>query len=213
MTREFLRIETDTVTVDWDGNPVKLHGVPALKDTRTGKIWFDPAEVVKAELRQLAESCGVSPRQLPVMLLLQAQPGPFPGGSGHNKYKLNKMLFYQWKELEKQGLGEAYEHDRFEPAIKGPIPRELYSDLADLESKGLAKLKGGKSQKKTLEVYLTSEGLKVAKSLWEAVPLPYREVTIGVKTELFPLDPHTIMERVHADYPEYKKIFVEPDEE
>ena len=209
----FERVYMNVDTVDWKGEPIRLKRVPVLKNKASGKIWHEPEEVAKAELRQLAETVGVEPRHLPLLLLFSAQPGPFQSGFLHNKYKLNKMLFYQWKELETIGLGEAFNHDEFEAAEKGPIPKHLYADLAELKAKGLIEVSGGPKERKTLTAELTAKGTKAANCLWNSAPPQYREISTKVKTRIFPLNPNTIMERVHKDFPEYRKIYDEPDKE
>ncbi len=213
MEMELIPIETDVDAIDWHGKPIKIRRVQALRDNATGKIWLDPAKTAKAELRQLAESLSIHPRQLPLLLMLYAQPGSTQRGYVHNKYKLNKMLFYQWKGLEKDGLGETYEHDEFIGARKGPIPKNLYDDLAELNTKGLIELSGGPEERRTLEAQLTTKGVEIARSAFNYVAPVYNEITQKVKTELFPLDPKTIMDQVHKDYPEFQKSYTEPDEE
>lgn len=213
MAKEYERTSTEVVTIDWRGNPVKLDGVPALKDRESGRLWVEPQEVVRAELNQLAKSVGIHPREIPILLLLYAQPGPFQRGYAHTKYKLNKMLFYQWKELESAGLDGAYERDEFVPGRRGPIPKHLGDDLQDLQKKRLVDLEGGKENRKSLEATLTGDGTAVARLLWNALPPVWNETSTKVKTWLFPLAPRTIMERVHRDFPEFRETYVEPDEE
>ena len=213
MVREFIPVETDLDTIDSQGRPKRIQRVPALKDKASEKVWIDPEAAARAELQQLAESVGVEPRHVPLLVLFYARMGNFQRGYQHNKYKLNKMLFYQWKELEKIGLGEAYEHDEFIKATRGPIPKNLYDDLEELEKNGILVLSGGKEEHKTLVAQLTGPGKEVARRLFNEAPPDYATVATRVKTAPFPLNPDTIMKRVHRDYPEYRKSFTEPDQE
>jgi hypothetical protein len=127
------------------------------------------------------------------------------------------MLFYQWKELEKEGLGEAFDHDHFIAKERGPIPEHLEEDIKRLERKGLVKVslvQWGKSKEqcsKTTE--LTEKGLAVAEKICTKVAKPFLEVSLKVKEELFPLNPLTIRNKVHRDYSEYRKTYTEIDAE
>jgi len=213
MVREFTQICADVNTVDWKGNPIKIANAPALQDKKTGRIWYEPQAIARAEFRQFADSLGLIPRQIPLLLMFYAQPGSFQRGYLNNKYKLNKMLFYQWKELEKVGLGEAFEHDEFVKDKKGPVPKNLYDDLRTLADRGLINVSGGPKEHKTLTADMTKDGHHIAENIWKYVPPQYKEITTTVKSWLFPLNPNTIKDRVHEDYPEFRKIYKELDEE
>lgn len=207
--------KTDVDTVDWKGNSIHLKNVPALKNKETGKICIYPSEVAKAEIRTLAEQYGLEPKDVSLLLMLRAKPGPFQEGYVQYKYQINKMMFYQWKEMEKQGLEETFPHYEFEAAPRGPIPKNLDDDLKRLEEKGIISLsykKWGKSPKEaSLLTTLTPSGIEITGKLAGQVPAPLKEVTIEVKKELFPLNPETIREKVHREYPEYQRTYIELD--
>ena len=209
------KTKTDIKTVDWKGNTIHLKNVSAIKNKKTGRICVYPSEVAKAEIRMLTDQCGLEPRDVPLLLMILAKPGPFPKGQVHCKYHLNKMLFYQWKEMQKQRLGETFIHDEFEAALRGPVPKNLGDDLKRLKKKGIVSLsykKWGKGPKESsLTITLTSSGAEIAAKLAGQVPEPLKEVTVEVKKQLFPLDPLTIREKVHKEYPGYKKTYVELD--
>ncbi len=203
----------DLKTVDWKGNRKVIRDVPAERNRKTRRLRVDPEAVARAELRDIAESLGVRERDILLFLLLYAKPGAFQRGYISQKYKLNKMLWYQWKELEKIGLGEAIAHDEFEAEVRGPVPKNLWNDLTRLQKEGLIKNSGGRRAKVTVEVELTEEGEEIASKLFSLVPQPYLVVTSRVKDWLFPLDPETIRQKVHSDYPEMRKIYTQPDED
>lgn len=202
-------------SVDWRGETIHLKNVPALKNETNGKIRVYAFEVAKAEFAMIATDNGLESRDIALLEMLCAKPGPFKEGEVNYKYHLNKMLFYQWKEMEQQGIGEAFPHDEFEPAPRGPVPKNLSKDLERLEKCGLIKLKyklwGKDAKQASLTTELTPQGSKVAQKLWSQVPEPFKETTLKIKERLFPLDPSTIRDRVHRDYPEYKKTYVELD--
>jgi len=205
----------DVDTVDWKGNTIHLKNVPAIKNKKTGRICVYPSEVAKAEIRMLAEQYDLEPRDVSLLLTLFAKPGPFKEGYIQYKYQINKMLFYQWKEMQKQGLGDAFPHDEFEAAPRGPVPKNLGDDLKRLEEKGIVSLsykRWGKGPKEaSLITTLTPSGKEIAAKLAGQVPEPLKEVTVEVKKQLFPLDPLTIREKVHREFPEYRKTYVELD--
>jgi len=125
---------------------------------------------------------------------------------------MNKTLFYIWKELEKIGLADAFPRDEFEAGPKGPIPKNLESDLERLRDKGLVSLKIG--PKDAYEITeLTPDGLVLAKEIWGRTEEPFKRTILLIKERIFPLDTKTIRDRVHRDYPEYKKTYVELDTE
>lgn len=207
MSNEWECIPQDIPSVDWKGNPIVISNVPVERNKKTGRIRVFARDVARAELRDKAESLDIEERDVLFFLLLYAKPGPFQRGYLAQKYKLNKMLFYQWKELEKIGLGDAIAHDEFEAAPRGPIPKNLWDDLTRLRKRGLIKVSGGRRAEKTVVCELTEEGEKVAGKLWTSVPDSYLVVTTRVKDWLFPLDPEAIKKRVHRDYPEFQKRY------
>jgi len=204
---------TDIKSVDWKGNPILITKVPAKRDSKTGKVRVNPIEVARAEARQIAEDLGLEERDIPLFLLLYAKPGPFQAGYLCEKNKINKMLFYIWKELEKEGLGEAFPHDEFEAKKNGPVPKHLFDDFDRLGRLSLISVEGGRTQKKHVSVNLTKKGETVAAQLWNRVPDPYLAAASRVKDWLFPLDPETIMQRVHREFPRFRKTYIEPDVE
>jgi len=207
--------QIDLNTVNWKGNTIHLKNVPAIKNKKTGRICVYPSEVAKAEIRMLAEQYSLEPRDVPLLLMLFAKPGPFKEGYVQFKYQVNKMLFYQWKEMQKQGLGETFPYYEFEAARRGPVPKNLDEDLKRLKEKGIISLsykKWGKGPKEaSLITTLTSSGVEIAAKLAGQVPEPLKEVTVEVKKQLFPLDPLTIREKVHREFPDYQKTYIELD--
>lgn len=206
-------VQIEVKTVDWKGNALVLKDVPAERNTKTRRLKVDPQGVARAELRDIAESVGLEERDILLFLLLYAKPGVFQRGYLAQKYKLNKMLWYQWKELEKLGLGEAIPHDEFEADLRGPVPKSLWDDLTRLRKKELIRTTGGRRAKTTVVVELTDKGEKVASELWKRIPDPYLMVTSRVKDWLFPLDTESIRKLVHKDYPNMRRKYRHVDQE
>lgn len=202
-------------SVDWKGNPIHLVDVPALKNSRTGKVRIYPSDAAQAEFRMRAKKYNLEPQDIALLSLLYAKPGPFQEGQVHFKYHLNKMLFYQWKQMGELGLGEAYPHDEFEAFPRGPVPKNIDQDLERLNSLGLITqiyIQWGKRDKDaSMKTELTEEGNAIIEEIWKESPDPFKEATLKVKEQIFPLDPKTVKKRVHRDYPEYQKIYIEID--
>lgn len=210
----WIETQIDMKAVDWKGKPIQLKDVKALQHIKTGQVRVYPADVAKAEIRMLAEKQGLEPRDVATLLMLKARPGVFPSGQVLFKYHLNKMLFYQWMEMEKNKIGETFLHDDFEPKRYGPVPKHLWEDLKRLEERELVATElvpWDTGPKKRLNIELTKAGKVIASELWRKVPNPLREITKKVKEDLFPLNPKTIRKAVHRDYPEFRKSYVEED--
>ena len=199
------------------GEPIYLEKVPAVMDC-SGKIYVDAADVAKAELEQIASKRGLEPRDIALLAILRAKPGIFKDGEVYCKYNLNKMLFYQWQNMEKEyGLGEAFPHDSFRPGAKGPIPNSLWEDLRRLEHYQLLSLnycKWGKNKvDASLSTKLTEKGHTLADEILEQVPKELIIVSQKTKEDIFPLDPETVMKKVHKEFPEYAVNYSEADKE
>ncbi len=214
MESEWIEIETEVDTVDWRGNPIHLTGVRAFKNTKTGKTRVLPYNVAKAEVTSIADKFGMLPRDVAVFLIVFAKPGVFKEGELLFKYHLQKLLFYLWKELWKNGYGESLPRDDFLAAKNGPVPKHLGEDLTRFENKGWIKTRyeqwNGQTSKR---IILTKDGLKLSEELWKTLPDPYKEVALKMKKRIYPLDPETIRQRVHREYPEYRDTYVENDVE
>jgi hypothetical protein len=150
-----------------------------------------------------------------LLLTLYVKPGAFKSGYVQTRYHLNKTLFYVWKELERTGLGEAFPRDQFEAKPRGPVPANLEADSLRLKEKGLVSTsmyRWGKERKQqSVVTELTPAGMDMAKRLWDSVGEPFKKTILLVKERIFPLDPKTIRERVHREFPEYKKTYTELD--
>lgn len=215
MENEWLPTKIELDTLDWRGNPIHLKDVPAIMNAKTGKVRLYPAQVSLAEYEALAKKYDLKPRDIATLLTLYVKPGVFKEGSLPTRYHVNKTLFYIWKELGKKGLGEVFPHDNFVAFPRGPVPEHLESDQDRLGSKGLVSSSfqpwGPNPKDQSVLIELTPSGMQVATALLSAVADPFKETILRIKERIFPLDPKTIRERVHRDYPEYKKTYTELD--
>lgn len=216
MNEQWVETETEVATVSWDNKPIRLRGVPAIKNTKTGKIRVRPEDVARAELIELARSLDLEPRDLAILMTLKAQPGAFFNKEQvQYQYHLNKMLFYQWIELGKIGMGEAYPHDQFVKADRGPMPANVNADLDRLSKLGLISIKlhrwGPRPKDASKQIALTEKGSKLAEGLLKRIPNPFLMATAEVKVKVSSRTPAAIREMVHSEFPEYRTVYVKED--
>jgi DNA-binding PadR family transcriptional regulator len=205
-------ITTDFETVDAGGAVRVLHDVPAQSCVECGRIRISPDDVLRAEQVESAQKEGVTALESNVLLYVYADVPVVTKGARElrEKYRLNKMLFYQWAELSKIGLGQSRIHDNFLNDVRGPVPEHLDDTCKSLEAKGLLDVQwGGRVAKRPYIYRLTPKGEKAAKALWNMTPEPVRESITKSKTELYLLDRFAIRDKVHAEYPQFKKSFTE----
>lgn len=195
------------------GTVVPVHRVRAERNAETGEVRVEPLEVLRAQFRDIVDEAGLQEgRDLPLLAILAAHAGNLPVQLVSRKYSLNKMLFYQWKRLEEQGLGESFPHDEFVADRKGPVPKHIDDDLERLSAAGLVSIDKptGRDHKPWI-INLTPEGQRVANTILMRSEPWFKQVTTEVKTDIFPLDPERLRRRVHTEYPEYKRKYVEVD--
>jgi uncharacterized protein YwgA len=202
-------LEIDLNVYNSRGERTTVKNVTAVK--MFGETWVRPESVVKSQLNNIAIEHKIKPRQLMFLLLMYAPLGRFQEGYVYRQYNLNKMLFYQWKELEKIGLGETFDRYTFKAEKRGPVPEELPNDIEELSEKGIIKVTGGAGKNATLQATLTKEGEQLGEKVWAEIEGEFREITKQVKDKIMPLDPEHLKEIVHSEYPEYRLLYTELD--
>ena len=212
MEEEWIEEETSIDTVNWKGEPIHLTGVKALKSSKTGEVRIYPFDMVKAEVKQIADCLNIAPDDVGTLLMILAKPGYFKKGEVLYKYHLQKLLFYLWKSIDANGYENTLPLDKFKAAKNGPVPEHLDQDLERLEKKGLVKVRCEQTEYgKSKRIILTRDGTKIADEIWNALPDPYKEIAIKVKERIHPLSPDRVRQLVHNEYPEYKNTYVEND--
>lgn len=206
----------DFETVDATGRSLTLHGVPAQSCVVCGNVRVSPDDVLKAEQVDASTRSAISPIEGNILLFLHA-PLPYftkQPGEIRERYRFNKMLFYHWAELDKVGLGHARIHDSFTSAKRGPVPDHIDETCKSLESKGLIDVQwGGKAAKRPFVYQLTAKGREVAEQLWALTPDPVKDSFTRAKFELMTLDRFEIRDKVHREYPQFRKTYTEPEAE
>jgi DNA-binding PadR family transcriptional regulator len=198
------------------GITVRVHGVEAAKDPKSGAMYFDAVSALRAYYTQAAQKAGFRELRDAAMLSMLAAPiGGMEVPWVLRRYSLNKMLFYQWKRAEAEGLGDAFPHDTFEAERKGPVPTNIDADLDRLEHAGLITVKrhdpaSAKHQPWIIE--LTPTGRESARRFFDLAETWFRRTTITTKKEILPLDPAKLRARVHSEYREFRRKYVEVDD-
>lgn len=200
-------------SVDWEGREIVLDQVPAEFNKEKNLTRVDIDEVIKAEQKFIAKENGLDPRELQVLWLIHADSRFFKSGYIEQKFRFNKMLFYLWKRMDKEGYENAFIHDEFKSARAGPIPIHLGEFLRDLEKKDIIKVRWAKRPGESLKCQLTKLGEKIAKSIWNKTPTDIKGITRKTKEELFLIDATQLKKKVHKEYPEYKRTYTELDRE
>jgi hypothetical protein len=206
-------VKEDVESVDWQGRDITLKNVPAELNQEKGTVRVRLDDILKAEQEYIAREHGLAPQHIHLLSLLYVAPRFIKSGYIEQKFRFNKMLFYLWKEMEKRGYGNSYIYDEFASARAGPVPKHLKEHLAELEKKGIVRVKWAKKPGESLRCELTNFGKKIAKSIRDNTPDDIKKIALKTKEELFLIDATQLKEKVHKDYPEYKKTYIELDTE
>lgn len=209
--------DATTVSVDSrteTGTTIRLHGVRAEKNKATGRIVIDPDEIMRAQFRDIATQIGVTElRDIATLTILNAPVGNLPAKYVVMQYSMNKMLFYQWAYLDKDGLGEAFPHDEFIAERKGPVPKNLTDDLRRLEREGLVTVKWPSGPTHVPAVIaLTDKGKMTADAITGKTDPWFRHETNTAKGIVFPLSAEKLKDKVHSEFPAYRRKYVEVDD-
>jgi hypothetical protein len=211
---EWVKGTEDITSVSLDGKEILLKNVPVEinKKRKTTRVLID--DILKAEQEFNAQNNNLQSIEIPEILLMFAEtPNFIKGGYIDQTFRFNKMVFYFQKEMEKNDLGSSYVFDEIVSCRAGPVPRNLKNSIRDLESKGLIKAIWSNKPGVKSEFKLTNDGMKVAKRLWNETPDEIKKIILKVKQDIFFIDATQLKEKVHREYPEYKKIYVDLDEE
>ncbi len=209
-------ITTDVDVLLDSGFPVHVEGVEGAKDPKSGSVYIDPVGALRAYYEKMARAVGLSElRDASLLSMLTAPIGGIEVPWVLRKYSLNKMLFYQLKRAEANGLGSAFPHDNFVAERKGPVPENIDSDLDRLESAGLIVIRRHdptQVQHQPWVIELTEQGRAVGRRFFDSTETWFRRATIETKKEILPLNPAKLKARVHSDFPKLRRKYIEVDD-
>lgn len=213
MSKQFEEATVDVEFRAFDGDLVTIPKASAFIDRKTGDPYISAEAMARAEVAHIVKKMKISGRDLPLLAILYARPANYERGYVCEKYRLNKMLFYIYKRVEKEFSLDLLPHDTFVSAPRGPIPKNLWTDIFGNEKKGIFRVKGNKERqgKEPLQIELTPQGEKVAEELWKCLSDDYKAIITEVKTHLTFKTPDAIMKMVHKEFPEFKGEYTEPD--
>ncbi len=208
---------TSVETVDWSGKNLKLKDVPAFKHEKTGEVLVDINDVIKVgnrtEQQNNANEMGLEPIEIHPLLLLYADLKYYPQGVIEKGYRLRKMIFYLEKEMEKSGYKDSYTFDEIVPARAGPVPKNLKKTIKELSQKGLVNYVWENKPGTPAKFNLTKKGFEVAKKLWTKTPDDIQKVILKVKEGIYLISSEDLKNKVHKEYPEYQRTYVDLDGE
>ena len=210
-----------------DGNILEDMPVYELEETGGDRVLFE--DLFKAEERRIAKNSNVSIYNIFELALIFANVKQRRNAI-KQKYRFNKMLFYIKQKLDEEFGEDVFIFDKMGSARAGPIPIHLGEDIKQLQTDGLIDVYLVKDNKKILgskenwekikgkagasiECALTEKGETLAKNIWIDLNDEIKQIILDVKIELFYMDTETLKKKVHSEYPEYKKNYIENDNE
>jgi hypothetical protein len=207
--------------------------VPIVTDEDSGEELVTHADILKAEQHRISKKYNLSTYNMFELLTLWAPVKSRINGI-KQKFRFNKILFYIGKRIEKEYTSDGLEFDEMNACRSGPIPKHLKDDIIALEQQKLVNVHIERDQKKipnsqqnwqkmmtpqggSCVVKLTPMGEKTAKNLWADVEIEFGDELLKIiqktKEQLLFLDTNALREKVHKDYPEMKKDYIEDDNE
>lgn len=210
-----------------DGTILEDMPVYELEETGGDRVLFE--DLFKAEELRVAKNNNVSIYNIFELALIYADVKQRRNFI-RQKFRFNKMLFYIKQRLDEEFGKDVFIFDEMGSARAGPIPINLGKDIKQLQTDGLIDVYLVKDNKKipgskknweqikgkagaSIECALTKSGEKVAKKIWFDLDNEIKQIILDVKMDLFYMDTEALKIKVHSEYPKYKKIYIENDNE
>lgn len=219
--------QTNIEILDGNNERAELEGIPLYKEEDTEDELYLFSDLIKADERRIAKKYEISEYNIFELALLYADVKQRKKAI-RQKFRFNKMLFYIKKKFEEEYGEDSFIFDKMGQARAGPIPVHLGDDIKDLNEKRYIeiylvddgkKVSGSKKNWEKLkstasiECILTRKGHRVAKNIWKELDMRMKEIIIEVKEDLMYIDTELLMQKVHEEYPEYRKNYTENDKE
>lgn len=218
--------KTNVETLDNQNNEILLEDVPIYVKEDTGEELVTLADVIKADERRIAKKYNIEIYNIFELALLYADVKQ-RGKSIRQQFRFNKMLFYIGKKLEEEYGENVLIFDEMKKAPNGPIPIHLKEDMKKLQQEGIFDVYLIKKGKKipgsrndwdsgrwiSIECTLTNKGEDLAQKIWSEIDPEMREIILDVKEKLYYMKTGKLKKKVHKEYPEYKKSYIQNDTE
>ncbi|MCP6718617.1 MAG: hypothetical protein KJI71_00110 [Patescibacteria group bacterium] len=219
--------KTSIKVLDVKNKKAELEDIPLYREEDTGDELYLFSDLIKADERRIAKKYGISEYNIFELALLYADVKQRKKAI-RQKFRFNKMLFYIEKKFEEEYGEDSFLFDEMGAARAGPIPVHLGEDIKDLNEKKYIeiylvrdgkKISGSKENWEkfkhtaSIECILTRKGHRLAKEIWEELDIRMKEIIVEVKEDLMYIDTELLMQKVHDEYPEYRKNYTENDKE
>lgn len=213
--------------LDGNNKRAELEDIPLYIEEETGEELYLFSDLIKADERRIAKKYRISEYNIFELALLYADVKQRKKAI-RQKFRFNKMLFYIDKKLEEEYGKDSLIFDKMGQARAGPIPIHLGDDIKDLNEKKYIEIYLVKDGKKiagskenweklkntaSIECILTRKGHRLAKEIWQELDIRMKEIIIEVKEDLMYIDTEILKQKVHSEYPEYKKNYIDNDKE
>ena len=219
--------KTNIEVLDGKNKKAGLEDIPLYREEDTGEELYLFSDLIKADERRIAKKYGISEYNIFELALLYADVKQRKKAI-RQKFRFNKMLFYIEKKFEEEYGEDSFLFDEMGTARAGPIPVHLGEDIKDLNEKKYIEIYLVKDGKKisgskenweefkhtaSIECILTRKGHRLAKEIWKELDIRMKEIIVEVKEDLMYIDTELLMQKVHDEYPEYRKNYTENDKE
>lgn len=219
--------KTNIKILDGKNKKAELEDIPLYLEEETGEELYLFSDLIKADERRIAKKYGISEYNIFELALLYADVKQRKKAI-RQKFRFNKMLFYIKKKMEEEYGKDSFIFDKMGQARAGPIPAHLGDDIKDLKEKKYIEIYLIKDGKKiagskenweklkhtaSIECILTRKGHRLAKELWQELDMRMKEIIVEVKENLMYIDTEELKRKVHNEYPEYKKNYIDNDKE
>ena len=218
--------KTNVETLDNRNNEIILEDVPIYIEEESGEELVTLADIIRADEQRIAKKYNIDIYNIFELALLYADVKQ-RGKNIRQQFRFNKMLFYISKKLNEEYGENILIFDEMKKEKNGPIPIHLKEDMKKLQQEGIfdvylvkkgAKIPGSKKDWDTkkwisIECTLTNKGEDLAKKIWSELDPEMREIILEVKEKLNYMKTGKLKKKVHKEYPEYRKIYIQNDKE
>jgi len=217
--------KTNIKVLDGNNKKAELEDIPLYIEEGTEEELYLFSDLIKADQRRIAKKYEINEYNIFELALLYADVKQRKKAI-RQKFRFNKMLFYIWKKFEEEYGKDSFIFDKMGQARAGPIPIHLFDDIKDLNEKKYIEIYLVKDGKKiagskenweqfkstaSIECILTRKGHRLAEKIWRELDIRMKEIIVEVKENLMYIDTELLKQKVHKEYPEYKKDYTKND--
>ena len=216
-----------------EGEKIELEEVPVIQEGEKGEEFFSFADILRAEQKRVAKKFDLSINHINELLALYAPVKSKIKGI-KQKFRFNKIIFYIGEGIKNEFGENILEHDSIYAAGAGPIPEHLEEDIKYLNKNGLVHTyikynnkkipKSDQNYDKLMKkkagsgvVVLTEKGEELSEELWIEMDKSFGDEFLDIitktKEKIIYMDTEQLKEKVHSEYPGWKKDYTKNDTE